>query len=144
MNYTNYQWIIMIIMPIVAFGAKKTDDLFNIEDSSKHSLLHIAFDEEDDFSSEESELSLLEIDEHDESLLPWEIDDLAGDDISSFIEQRATDISEEYDDVFAFDLPSPKGEAQPTFEQISKEKRSLFAKPRVVASKKQENRIIKN
>ena len=140
----DYRWIIMTIMPIVAFGAKKTDDLFYIEDASKQPLLHIAFDAEDDFSSDESELSLLEIDEQDESLLPWEIDDLASDEISSFIEQRASDISEDYDDVFAFDLPSPKGEVEPTLERISKEKRNLFAKPRIVASKKEENRIIKN
>lgn len=134
----------MTLMPIVAFGAKKADDIFNIEDTSEQSLLHFAFDT-DDFTSSESGLSLLEIDEQDESLLPWEIDDLASDEISSFIEQRATDIAEEFDDVFAFDLPSPKGETEPSFEQISREKRNLFAKPRVVASKEEEkNRIIKN
>ncbi|MDN3506302.1 MAG: hypothetical protein P0S96_03635 [Simkaniaceae bacterium] len=123
------RWIIMTLMPIVAFGAKKADDIFNIEDFSDQSLLHIAFDT-DDFTSSESELSLLEIDEQDESLLPWEIDDLTSDEISSFVELRATDIAEEFDDVFAFDLPSPKGETEPTIEKISREKKSLFAKGR--------------
>jgi hypothetical protein len=121
----------MALLPVLAFGAKKTDDLLFIADSSKP-LLHIAFDD-DEFSEAESELSLLEIDEQDASLLPWDLDELDSEELSSVMQSRAAEIADEYEDVFAFDLPSPTSELEPSYEKVKKKPQS-YAKPRVVTS----------
>lgn len=141
-------WIILAILPIVAFSVQGEDDFFYIADESDQTLLHIAFDAEDDYKENLSDmieiedydtggLSLAEIDEKDPSLLPWAIDGLESEEISSFIERKTKEITEDFDDVFAYELPTRGYENvyEPTFEKISKERRNLFGKPRVVPAK---------
>lgn len=144
-------WILIALLPIAAVGAECDEDLFYVADESDQIVSHIGFDAEEDYEKNLSEamgsieiedeydsgLSLLEIDERDESLLPWAIEGFAGEDISSYVDRKAKEVTEEFEDVFAFEIPSRGTDNvfEPTFERVPEERRSLFGKPRVVPSK---------
>ncbi|NGX60183.1 MAG: hypothetical protein KR126chlam3_01352 [Chlamydiae bacterium] len=144
-------WILIALLPIAAVGAECDEDLFYVAGESDQIVSHIGFDAEEDYEKNLSEamgsieieyeydsgLSLLEIDERDESLLPWAIEGFAGEDISSYVDRKAKEVTEEFEDVFAFEIPSRGTDNvfEPTFERVPEEKRSLFGRPRVVPSK---------
>ncbi len=121
------------------------EDFFYIGDHSNEALLHLAFDSEDDCLCVEHEdfdnqgLSLLEMDERDESLIPWSEERLATEDFTSIIERRAHEMSEEFDDVFAYEVPlNEHTHLEPSFESVSKEPHHFFGRPKVVQSKPDE------
>ena len=136
----NMKWMLVAMLPIAAFCAQADEDYLYIGGASNESLLHFAFDAEDDCLCTEYEdfdsqsLSLFEMDERDASLIPWSSDRLASEDFTSFIEQRAHEINEEFDDAFAYELYDNR-DLEPTFENVSKEKHHLFGRPKVVQSK---------
>lgn len=146
-------WIFFSILPIAAFAGGSDGDLFYIADEKDQALLHISFDAEDDFDEslsdtigsldlqdyDTSSLSLLEMDENDRSLLPWAPEGLS-ENFSVYVERRAKEIEEDFDNVFAYELPAmgQKKEYEPTHEKVPRE-RSLFGKPRVVPSRERQN-----
>lgn len=145
-------WILTALLPICVFAKESQDDFLYIADDDL-TLLHIDFDAEEDYNEQLSDsadalqsktyqdpsLSLLEIDENHSSLLPWS-DEKLGEEATSYVERRANQIAEEYDDVFANEpFSSRRGaEYQPTYERVPKEQRQFFVKPKVVPSKEDE------
>ena len=80
-------------------------------------------------------LSLWEVDETDESLLPWGIELSSQDEFSNFIEKRAQEINEEFEDVFVLEHGQQKqaNPYLPTIEKGSTKRREgLGGRPKVV------------
>lgn len=141
-------WMFITILPIAGFCHCCNDDLFHLTEQSEEPLCHLEYDQEsccghkEDFDFEDFNkegFSLLEIDESDASLIPWDASDLASDEeFSHFIEQRASEINEKSEDVFAYDLPTYQEDARyiPTFEKVPEHKRQLIgSRPKVVQSR---------
>jgi len=132
------KWVLVAIMPVVAslYGG---DDFFYVAEESEDALFQLGLEaqedlmEVDDYNTEG--LSLMEMDEQDESLVPWALDTLASEDVSSYIEGRALELSEEFDDVYAYGLPADRSAFEPTYEKVPEMEKKLFSRPRIVPLK---------
>ena len=135
--------VFFIFFLLRTLGVCAGEEVFHIAGKNGLSFMDIALDFEGDFdeSMDLSEydtlgLSLFEMDERDSALLPWAAEGL-GEDLTGYIEKRAKEIVEEWDDVFVYDIPlqGQKTVLKPTLERIPQEKRSLFEKTAPSSSK---------
>lgn len=147
--------LIAAAFPILMFASVAERDLFPVDDKK---LMHIAFDQEEDFigslteslgslelgERETSELGFLEIDENSEELLPWSAEKLS-EDLSSYIEKKAKQVMEEYDDVFSYEItyPGRPVQATPTLERVPEKKNSLFSNNSTALPSKSEEKVTK-
>lgn len=150
-----YYWILFLISTSITVYSKSLEkSFFNIKKDNEQALDHIALDSEEVFENDfldESETSkedhighsLLEIDEKDESLLPWIEENLLEEgleeDMNAYVQKKAKEIAHECDDVFSYEFFS-EGQQEsyrPTFERIPEEKKSIFVKPKLVPIKEE-------
>lgn len=131
------QILILAALPIVAYCQSARSDLFTFSEKEDEYLHHIEVEMEPEETFDQTQsLSLLEIDEGDESLIPWSAEDLACDDFDIRLERRAAEIYEEFEDVFAYEMPC-YGEGipcKPTYEKVTEERKRLFHRPKVIES----------
>lgn len=122
------------------------EEVFHMAGKNESFFMDIAFDFEGDFDAsmdlreyDSLGLSLFEMDERDSDLLPWAAEGLE-EDLTGYIEKRAKEIVEEWDDVFVYDIPlqGQKTLLKPTLERIPQKKKSLFEKARPFPSKGEE------
>ncbi len=131
------QLLILALLPIAVYGGQAKSDLFSFSERGDEYLHHIEVEVEAEEAFDETQsLSLLEIDESDESLIPWSAESLACDDFTDLLDRRAAEVYEEFEDVFAYETPCyGEGVAcKPTYEKVTEERRRLFQRPKVVES----------
>lgn len=130
--------MLIAILPVIT-SLYGESDFFYVAEESEDALFQLGLEaqedlmEVDDYNTEG--LSLIEMDEQDESLIPWALDTLASEDVSSYIEERALELTEEFDDVYAYGLPQERSAFEPTFEKVPEMEKKLFSRPRIVPLK---------
>lgn len=129
---------LILTLPVLAFGQYSSGkDILTFSDQREEALRHIEQESpfDDGFDTTDS-LSLLEIDEEDESLIPWVSGDLATEEFTDIFDRKSDPVHEEFEDVFAYEMPG-YGEGvhcMPTYEKVTEERRRLFNRPKVVES----------
>ena len=123
-----------ILLPLVLLSIKGSADnhLFYASEQDCDWTTHMDLEHE----SGES-LSLLEIDEHDPSLIPWSSDELSLDSPPLCPEEE----SEEFDEPLSYAMPGRSGKThyEPTHESIPAGKRQFFNRPRVIQAKEKKS-----
>lgn len=147
--------ILMTLIPFLACAqtcAKnrkecKDNDLFYVEDSFNDFLGHIEYENEDveAFHTENQEKSESKIVSRQQtSVSPGlceALDTASEEKISSFVEKRAAEINEEYEEMMGYDFPTRNevDEYTPTFERVPEQQRQqlIGTRPRVVQDESQ-------
>ncbi len=129
-------WMILSVLPIAAFCQYEASDLFYTGDQGNEALLNIVFEDGDleELEAYDSQgLSLLEIDEDDDLLIPWMTEELSSQDVSGFLKEE---MSEEFDEIFAYDNSTEETQQyKPSLEKIPEGKHQIASRPRVIQSK---------
>lgn len=120
-------WI-LALLPLALEAENGLFDVAPIAEESPHFV-----QEEADFEDMNQGLTLLEMDERDPLLLPWDPDELIAGEYREALKKKSVEKSEEVEDVFTYEL---SGQIEPTYEKISEEKKRLFQPPKVVHTKK--------
>ncbi len=141
------KWMLLAILPVVT-SLYGEGDFFYVAEESEDALFQMGLEAQEDLLSADDYntegLSLMEMDERDESLVPWALDTLASEEISSYIEERALRLSEEFDDVYAYGLPEDRNAYEPTLEKVPEMEKKLFSRPRVVPLKENPVQIVQS
>jgi len=147
-------WIVCSLFPLTAFCQNVEEPLFDFGQTEEASLFHILYEDEGQEAMEvinteefdREDLGIFEKQEEEKkSSSPWAADERIVEEFIPFLE-RDEEIGEEFDDAFAYEIPSQEGKGQyrPTFEKVPQEKRHLlFGRPRVVQVKPKEEQSAK-
>lgn len=126
----------ILIFPALVFGQQLSkDDIITFKNKKEDILNEI--EKESGFNKnldKKNDLSLIEIDENEESFLNWSESDLSSEELSHIYENRTDQIHEEFEDVFAYEVPGYRDDecSVPTFEKVPEVKGYLIGRPKVV------------